>query len=174
MYRALRVAHRWAGLMGSIFLVLIALSGFFLSLKRRFEWIQPKTGRSEGGSDMATIEQLTQAALSAGVPQMRTAEDIARFEIHLDRGVVKALSERGYMEVQLDAFSAQVLSVGKRNDQFFESLHDLSLLHPLVRDWVLPVVAVLLFLLGVSGVIMFFTPMVRRWRHRRGTAQPRA
>lgn len=175
MYRSFRVLHRWAGLLGSLFLVLIAVTGFLLALKRRFVWIQPPTAQGTLANDFsnaAPLDAITGAALRLGLPELQGPEDIGRMELHSDRGIYKLISERGFHEVQVDAVTAKVLSVGRRNDQLIEAIHDLSFFSPWVRDWVLPIVALVLLGLGLTGIYLFFTPIYRRWVHHR-TKSPR-
>jgi hypothetical protein len=64
-----------------------------------------------------------------------------------------------------------VLSVSNRNDQFVENVHDLSFFGDPVHDWLLPLVAVGLFTLGVTGTYMFSVPVFRRAKYRRTAAR---
>jgi len=93
--------------------------------------------------------------------------DVDRLEYHAKKNVYKILAKTGYDEVQIDGTSGKVLSVGKRNDQMFEDIHDLSFFHPVLRETALPVIAVILFVLGTSGVTMYFVPIARRRRFQR-------
>jgi uncharacterized iron-regulated membrane protein len=169
MYRALRTLHKVSGLVGSAFLMVIAVTGFLLAIKGRVEAIRPATRQGGAVVSMAEVahpERVLAAAYGVGLAELRDVSDVRRFEYHVDKNVYKVLSARGYREVQVDGATGRVLSVGLRNDQRFEDLHDLSLVHPALRSTLLPVVAVLLFGLGASGVAMYFVPIVRRRRHR--------
>ncbi|MBL8065243.1 MAG: PepSY domain-containing protein [Chthonomonadaceae bacterium] len=170
MYRLLRATHKVAGLVGSLFLILIALTGFLLALKSKISGVRPPT--QEGGAlaslaDAVHPEQAGLAATSLGLVGLTQQAHIDRFEYHASDRIYKILSKENYHEVQVDAASGKVLSVGKRNDQFFEDIHDLSFFHPILRVTVAPVVAIILFVLGVSGVAMYFVPVFRRQKFRR-------
>jgi uncharacterized iron-regulated membrane protein len=170
MYKFLRSAHKIAGLVGSLFLVLIAMTGFVLALKAKSESIRPSTRRGTEVSSPAEIVHPSvayEAAFAVGLPELRSPDDVDRFELHAGRNVYKVLSNDGYHEVQVDAGTGKVLAVGRRNDQMMEDIHDMSFFHPALRETLLPVVGAILFLLGVSGVVMYFVPVVRRARHRR-------
>lgn len=170
MYRTLRTLHKLAGLVGSLFLVAISVTGFVLALKGPIPSIRPAT---RSGADIATLAdvvhpaQALEAAFGVGLGELRERDHLDRFEYHADKNVYKVLSKDAYHEVQVCGATGNVLAVGRRNDQMMEDIHDLSFLHPSLRETVLPAVAVLLFFLGTSGVVMYFVPVVRRMRHRR-------
>lgn len=170
MFRFLRSLHKVAGLAGSLFLILIALTGFVLALKSVLPGVRPPTrgGSHEGAfGQFLHPDQAVQAAIGAGLPGLQSLEDVDRLEIHAGKGIYKVLSKEGYHEVQVDGGSGKVLSISRRNDQLMEDIHDLSILHPVLRITLLPVVAAVLLLLGISGVVMYFTPVLRRARHKR-------
>lgn len=164
MYRSLRNLHKWIGLISCLFLILIAATGFLLALKREVVWIQPPTIKGSEGevSEYITMDDVAQAAFEVGIPELQSYSDIERMDLRPKDRTVKIRSNDGYHEVQIDAVTGEVLSVDVRRDQFFEDIHDLSIFSPTVRKYVLPVVALMLFFLGVSGTVMFFVPVVRR------------
>lgn len=173
MFRNLRTIHRWVGLAGSLCMLVLAVSGFFLALKSEFGWMRPPTreaGEVQSLESSIHPSQVLDAAFAVGLPQLAGLDDVDRFEYHHKGHLYKVLSKDGYHEVQVDAAEGTVLSVGKRNDQFTEDIHDLSILHPELRKFLLPVVAACLFTLGVTGIVMYFVPVVRRWRFRHRNA----
>lgn len=173
MFRNIRTIHRLVGLAGSVCIVLLACTGFFLALKAEFGWMRPSTRKFEGTPDIAASihpASALESAFAVGLPELASIKDVDRFEYHAKGHLYKVLSKDAYHEVQVDAGDGKVLSVGKRNDQFTEDLHDLSFFHPELRKYLLPVAAAALFTLGVTGVVMYFVPVVRRWKHRRSVA----
>jgi uncharacterized iron-regulated membrane protein len=169
MFRSSRVWHRWTGLAASLFLIVIAATGFFLATKSRFDWVRPatQTGGEVDLAGMISVEQAAEAALGAGVAQLQSTEDLDRFELHLEDRVYKIHSKEGYQEVQVDAATGEVLSIGRRNDQMLEDMHDFSYVSSALSDWGLPLVAIFLFGLGLTGLVMFFTPVIRRAKFKR-------
>lgn len=171
MYRWLRQAHKWVGVVACLFLMVISASGFFLAIKGNVGWMRPET--QEGGavgslSEVVGVGPALESAVGVGLAELQGAEDVDRFEYHVGKNVYKVLSARGYHEVQVCGATGKVLSVGRRNDQLTEDIHDLSFFQELAKEWGLPLVALGLFGLSCSGVVMFFTPVVRRWKFRRG------
>lgn len=167
MYRKMRVLHRWIGLVNAAFLMLMAITGFVLAIKKQNPSIQPETSKGtpiEAASQLALPSKIAEGAFSAGDPHIKSLDDVHRFELHVSKGIYKVTSKEGYREVQVDATTGEVLSQGQRNDIFFEQIHDMSFFGEGWHGYVLPAVAVSLFLLGFSGVIMFFVPIYRRWK----------
>ncbi len=174
MYHSLRALHRWAGLIGSLFLVLIAGTGFLLATKDTLGWVKPRT--QEGTAlahhdEIITVGRAVESAIALGIAEIQTIHDIERVDYRPDKNVFKVVSLRGYHEVQVDGSTGEVLNVAKRWDQLTEDVHDLRYFATWLRDWWLPVIAALLFTLGATGVTIFFVPVVRRVRHRRRRAQ---
>lgn len=170
MFRRLRAVHKWVGVCAAFFLSLISFTGFVLAIKGKSPAIRPETQKGQKlqrFTDAISLDVAAQAAIGVGLPELRTLADIDRFEYHLDKNVFKVLSAKAYHEVQVCGATGKVLSVGKRNDQMFEDIHDLSFFSDTLYEWWLPVIAVGLFVLAVSGLIMFGVPIVRRWKYER-------
>lgn len=153
-----------------MFLVVIAATGFLLATKDVFPWIRPseaKASNVEGLNEVISVEQAARAAFALGIPELQRREDIDRIDYRPKSNIFKVLSKRGYHEVQVDGATGRVVQRAFRLDQFTEDIHDLSIVGTAIRRYWLPLVAVLLFGLGVSGVCIFTVPLVRRARFRR-------
>ena len=175
MYRNLRVIHRWIGVFACVFLVLVSATGFLLSLKRSVPSIQPPSQRGAELSEFGQIlpvGTILEGVFALNLPQLRGVQDIDRVDYRPDKNVFKVLSADDYHEVQVCGTTGNVLSVAQRNDHLFEDLHDLRFFSDHLHTWVLPAVALSLFTLGLSGVVMFFVPVVRRWKFKHRPATP--
>lgn len=151
-------------------MILVSTTGLLLAWKKKADWLQPPTqmGASlDSPSQISSLDKIASAVFAKGIPELKSLDDIDRFELHTGKGVFKITSKTGYHEVQVHAVTAEVLSVSKRNDQMVEDIHDLSFFNEGFRETVLPVVALCLITLGISGIIMFFTPIYRRWQFNR-------
>lgn len=167
MYKTVRTWHRWIGLLASFFLIIISITGFLLATKGTFGWIRPP--EKDGAplttlSEVVSVNAAAEAAFAQGLPELKTHTDIDRIDYRPKGNVFKVVSKEGYHEVQVDGATGQVLQVARRNDQLAEDIHDLSFFADAAHDYGLPVIAVALFLLGLSGVCIFFVPVFRRWR----------
>lgn len=155
-------------------MILVSSTGLLLAWKKKADWLQPPTQKGaslESASQAASLDKIANAVFAKQIPDLKSLDDIDRFELHTGKGVFKITSKNGYHEVQVHAETAEVLSVAKRNDQMIEDIHDLSFFNESLRETLLPVVALCLIALGVSGIIMFFTPIYRRWQFNRTKGQ---
>lgn len=170
MYRFLRTLHRWIGLTGSLFLVLTAGTGFLLATKGSLAWVRPpnQEGASIAGlSEVVSVHDAAEAAFAKGLAKLQSMKDIDRIDYRPGDNIFKVVSKEGYHEVQVDGKTGEVLSVAFRTDQLTEDIHDLSYFSDAMHTWWLPVVSVLLFCLGVTGIVIFFVPIFRRMKFRR-------
>lgn len=171
MFRFSRSLHKWVGVISCLFMILVAGTGLLLAWKKKFDWIQPPTQKGaklESAGQVLPVAKIAESVFSAGIPELTSLEDVDRFELHAGKGIFKVTSKEGFHEVQVDASSGEVLSRAQRNDQLFENIHDLSFFNPALRETLLPLVALSLILLGSSGLVLFATPLYRRWQFNRG------
>lgn len=170
MYHKLRTLHRWIGLLSALVLLIIAVTGFLLATKGTFGWIRPpeKDGQPvDSLSEVVSVEQAAEAAFAAGIAELQSRDDIDRIDYRPDSNVFKIVSNEGYYEVQVDGKTGEVIQIARRVDQLSEDIHDLSFFGDAFHGYLLPLVACGLFLLSLSGIAMFFVPVVRRWRYRK-------
>jgi uncharacterized iron-regulated membrane protein len=170
MFRFSRKLHKWISVFACLFLVLISGTGLFLGLKSKLAWVRPPTMEGtavETEADIISIDAAMESAFTAGYAELAEPGDVDRMEYRPKDNLFKVTSKDGYREVQVDAGTGEVLSTGQRNDQLMEDLHDLSFFGDALHDWILPVVAVGLFVLGVTGIVMFWTPVFRRWKFKK-------
>ncbi|MDQ2986737.1 MAG: PepSY domain-containing protein [Armatimonadota bacterium] len=170
MFHRLRALHRWLGLTAALALILIASTGFLLATKDTFGWVKPKTHEGEAFeslSEVVTLDAAAQAAIALGIPELKSKDDIERIDYRPEKNVFKIVTHKGYHEVQVDGKTGAVLNVAKRIDQMAEDIHDFRYFSDKLHLLGSPTVAILLFGLGVTGVTLFFVPVVRRWRYKR-------
>ncbi len=151
-------------------MILVSVTGLLLAWKKKVDWLQPPSQKGaslQSASQVTSLDKIADSVFAEGIPELKSIDDIDRFELHTGKGIFKVTSKSGYHEVQVNAETAEVLSVSKRNDQMVEDIHDLSFFNDAFRENVLPFVALCLITLGVSGIIMFFTPIYRRWQFNR-------
>ena len=168
MYRTLRKVHKWIGVFACLFLMTMAATGFLLAIKKRAEWLQPAViagAQIDGPEQVIGMDKVFEAV--RGEPGFESFADINRIDYRPGDNVFKVRSDDKLHEVQVDGATGEVLKKAPRNDQLAENIHDMSFFSDAMHDWWLPVVAVGLFSLGLTGVIMFFTPYTRRWKYRR-------
>lgn len=170
MYHALRNLHKWIGLFACVFLMVLSVTGFFLSIKKRFEWIQPTAlagGDVSSAHDIVSMGLVFEAARIAGGEGFASFNDLNRVDYRPGDNVFKVRSANGLSEVQVDGATGKVLKTSHRRDQLIENVHDMSFFSGAMHDWFLPVIAVSLFLMSTTGVVMFLVPVFRRRKYRK-------
>lgn len=167
MYHKTRSLHRWIGLFASLFLAVISVTGFFLAMKDRFAFMRPpvqEAAKLERAQDILPVAQVLQVAFDAGHPELAEIGHVDRVDYRPKDNVFKVVSKDGYREVQVDGTQGKVVSDAFRNDQLMEDIHDMSFFADLMHGYLLPLVALFLCFLSISGIVIFLTPIVRRWR----------
>ena len=170
MFHFLRSTHRWVGIIAAVFLIVIAGTGFLLATKDTFGWVKPKTHSGADIVDLGeviTLDQAAQAAFALNIPEIRTHLDIERIDYRPEKNVFKVVSLKGYHEVQDDGKTGEVMNVAKRIDQIAEDIHDFRFFADAMHLYWLPFVALLLFALGCTGIVIYFVPVYRRWKFKR-------
>lgn len=172
-YRFLRTAHRWVGLVCSIALLVISITGILLATKSWLGAIRPP--EAEGAkishpSEIVAVEKVLTAAFAVGIAELQEIKHIDRVDYRPKRNIFKVVSKEGYHEVQVCGKTGKVLQVAKRVDQFTEKIHDLSIFGDNFRSFMLPVFGVGLFVLSLTGIVIFFNPIWRRWQFKRSKA----
>ena len=174
-YRFFWQAHKWVGLTVAAFLLLIAVTGFLLLLKKEFTWIQPPTQEgapAPGGSALAFVPLFDAWTRVRAVdhPDFQHADDIDRIDVRPGKRVYKFRSKHNHTEIQVDAVSGRVLGVDTRTSDWLETLHDGSWIGKPVHDYWMPLVAIGVAFLSLSGVWLWIRPFLRRRARRRKQA----
>lgn len=128
--------HRWVGLSIAILIVISSITGLLLAWKKQAAWLQPTEHNGvstnvESWANPSLIAAAANKALSDSLKlQAGELPQIDRLDFRPKRGIVKVIY-KGDWEVQVDATTAQMYSVAKRNVDWIERLHDGSI----VADW---------------------------------------
>lgn len=132
--RAAFYLHLWLGVIATVALIAISITGILLNHKRGLG-LQPDVPHEPTGAFAASVplERLAAAALAAA-PQSAKQDwksgdpvDVAlidRMDVRPRDGYVKVrLRDKASMEMTVDIASGKVLHVGRRGDVFLEKLH---------------------------------------------------
>ncbi len=165
--RRFRVFHRWMGLSLALLLLISAVTGVLLALKKDIDIIQPPTqkGITENLSDWKPLDEISLLATQAfhnAYPEQKENE-IDRLDVRPSKGIVKVLFEEGNWEVQIDGKSGEVKSIAKRYSDWIESLHDGSIISDGFKLVSMNFLGIGLLFLIVTGVWLWYGPRrVRR------------
>ena len=164
--------HKYTGITIAAVVVITAVTGFLLLLKKEFAWIQPPTQRGEAGplDQFITVERLWTVVAAENHPDFQKPEDIDRVDLRPGEHVYKVRSEHNHSEIQVCATTGRVLSVDTRTSDLIERIHDGSWIGKPFHDFVMPLIALALLFLVFSGFWLWLEPIVKRRRNKRKSA----
>ncbi len=177
-FRLLWEVHKWIGITAGIVLLVSATTGFFLLIKKKYDWIQPPSEAGTPGApeDRASFAQLYSSIFDhtceehpQGFPAFQAHEDIERFDVRPDKNIIKVRSHVDWMEVQLDFTTGEVLNhhYMPRNSDWIEQLHDGQLIAEWWYEWGMPVIAICFLLMVFTGYLIWLWPKYVKRRNRR-------
>ncbi len=160
--RTSRKLHRLLGTSLSILLLISAITGVLLALKKDVAVIQPPTtkGISNDLGTWMTLKQIDSIARVALYTQHPEQADnpVDRFDARPSKGIIKVLFKKGYWEVQVDGNNGTVLSIAKRHSDWIEALHDGSIISDLFKLISMNILGIGLFILTLSGLWLWYGP----------------
>lgn len=133
--RKFRIWHRYLGLAIGGLLLISAMTGILLALKKDINLIQPPTQKGVSKS-LETWKPLSEIAAIATTefhqkhPEQKE-NTVDKMDVRPSKGIVKVLFCKGYWEVQVDGTNGEVKSIERRHSDWIEALHDGSI----VSDW---------------------------------------
>ena len=164
--RDFRKFHRYTGLLLGVLLLISAVTGILLSLKKDVDLIQPPSikGVSKDLSTWKSVSELSDLATTAfyAAHPDQVENKIDRLDVRPSKGMVKVLFEEGNWEVQIDGTSGEVKSIAKRYSDWIESLHDGSIISDAFKLISMNVLGIGVLILIGSGVWLWYGPKVVR------------
>ncbi len=159
-----RLTHNWLSVFIALPILLILITGILLILKKDFEWIQPPSHKGETLAT-PTLPLMEILARVIAIPQAKNLEwhQFERIDFKPSKGIVKFVTPDDW-EIQIDPSTGEILSVKIRRSDFIESLHDGSYFGASTKYFLSLPTGIILFILSLSGLYMFFLPMVKKRR----------
>lgn len=164
--RIFRRIHKWISIPFVAFLLLIGITAILLAWKKELKLIPPtqKTAVELPGQ-WVNVEKILAIGASYMQDSLGKSPIIDRIDIRPDKGIAKIIFKEHFMEIQVDGYSGEILSVKKRNSDLIERIHDGSIL-----DFVFQsnaesskliystVTSLVLVILGISGFYLWYNP----------------
>ena len=164
MSKLARKTHKWFGIVLSLILCNISVTGLLLLEKKEYEWLQPSTRTGSEGTidELIDIQTVLEVAFAQGYESFQGLEFIDRVDFRPDERVFKVRSSKNYMEMQIDAVSGAVLSISARRSDLCENLHDVSFFGQIMHGKLMPIVAVGNLTLIATGFYLWLSPKLKR------------
>lgn len=160
-----RFTHKWMSVFLGLVLLVIVLSGVFLTFKKDLEYLQPASRKGEKGefSQFLPVQRVADAVLAMQLPEAKSLDDIDRLELRPSKRVWKvrlaATSEfSSPKEIQIDAISGKVLNQGLRGDQLWMDVHAFMVFGDVAKYVAMVLSGLTLFWLILTGYYLFFYP----------------
>lgn len=169
--------HKYVGIVLAIIVAMISVTGFLLLVKKDYAYLQPPTERGAAGEpeEFLSVSEILDRVYATGHPAFAGPDDIDRIDFRLGRRVHKVRSQHEYLEVQVDAVTGAILSPPTpRRSDLIEQIHDGSYFADWVHGWVMPLTAVGMLTLTVSGLWVWIAPILKRRRRRAAAARAAA
>lgn len=183
--RAAFYLHLWLGVLSTVALIAISITGILLNHKRGLG-LMPEVEHAPTGDFASAIalERMAYAALAAAPAAARgdwkegDAVDVGlidRMDVRPRNGFVKVrLRDKASTEMTVDINSGQVVHVGRRGDVFLEKLHSGEVFGGLPFVILSDIAAVALVLTLVTGYWLWLVPKLARASSARGDSASRA
>lgn len=131
--RIFRKLHRMTGILLVSFFLVISVTTLLLGWKKHSgDVIMPQTrqGISSNLEEWIPLNQLHLMAVDSMETHVPNYAPFVldRMDVRKDEGIIKFSFKNNYLEIQLDASSGQILSIGTRRADLFEAIHDGSIL----------------------------------------------
>lgn len=168
--RNFRKYHRFIGVAIAILVLISAVTGILLSLKKDVDLLQPPTqkGTSKTLDTWKPLSEIATIATTTFHNQYPDQKEnsIDKMDVRPSKGIVKVLFETGYWEVQVDGTSGEVKSIARRHSDWIESLHDGSIISDWFKLLSMNVLGIGLLILMGSGIWLWYGPRKVRKRRR--------
>jgi hypothetical protein len=173
--RAAYYIHLWLGVLGTVALVGISITGILLNHKRGLG-LMPDVPHEPTApfASAISLERMAYAALEAAPQESRGTWKsgdpvdvglIDRMDVRPRDGFVKVrLRDQASMEMTVDIATGKVIHVGRRGDVFLEKLHSGEIFGGQPFVLLSDIAAVALVLALVTGYWLWLAPKLRRTR----------
>ena len=161
--------HKALGLGLGLLVLVSSVTGVLLGWKKQSDWLQPPTQRGTAGAlsewrSLAVLEAAAVEAFRQNAPQGASPE-VDRMDVRPGKNTVKVRFAYEDYEAQVDGITGEVLSVGRRNADWIERIHDGSIVSEAFKLASMNVLGIGLVVMTASGAWLYFGP--RRLRARR-------
>jgi uncharacterized iron-regulated membrane protein len=162
--RQFRSLHKWIGISIVFFMLITSTTGLLLGWKKNFDTLQPPTliGESTQLTEWVSFDAVAESAYRAIDSVTHEKNLIDRFDVRMDKGIIKVLFTKGFWEVQVDATTGKALSVAKRHADWIEHVHDGSIIGDTFKLIYTNYIGWGLLTLAISGFFLWYGPRAIR------------
>jgi len=157
----IRRIHYWGTTIIIVPLIIVIFTGILLQFKKHSSWVQPKTMKGQGEKPTISFDYILEIAKNVQETEIKNWRDIDRVDVRPENGVIKIRAKNRW-ELQIDLQTGEILQVAYRRSDLIESIHDGSFFHGNVKLWFFFPMALILFILWLSGIYLFVFPFLKK------------
>tara|TARA_A100001011_G_scaffold385604_1_gene459900 strand:+ start:623 stop:1177 length:555 start_codon:yes stop_codon:yes gene_type:complete len=172
--KIVRKIHRTTGALLFVFFFIIAITGLLLGWKKNSSGlILPNSykGQSTNLEDWLPLHDLKNIAFKAMQDSIDTYIDLdlERIDARPQKGMIKFVFKNHYWGIQLDGSNGDILAITKRRSDFFENIHDGSILDiifktngEIIKLIYTSIMGLALLLFTITGFWLWYGPILIR------------
>lgn len=161
-----RKVHYWASAVVAVPLIIVAVTGCLLQLRKQIAWVQPPEQRGSVKTPQIELSHILESLKAHDSLAVDGWHHVNRLDVRPDKGIVKAWLKSNW-EAQIDLGTGKILQVAYRRSDWIESIHDGSIFGDGVKLGIFFPAAIGLVLLWFGGVWMFIYPLMNKRRVRK-------
>lgn len=161
-----RKVHYWVSIFIAVPLLVIAVTGVLLQIKKQWAWVQPTELKGSGKEPVISFDRILEASRSVPDAGVVSWSDIVRIDVRPSKGVLKVTTKTDW-EIQIDAKTGEVLQSAYRRSDWIEAIHDGSFFTDWAKYGLFLPSGIGLILLTLTGAYLFWQPIGVKWRRRK-------
>ena len=172
--RIVRKIHRTMGALLFIFFFIIAITGLLLGWKKNSNGIilpnsyQGTSTNLQYWLPLDTLQEIAFKTLKDSIDN-NIDLDLQRIDARPEKGMIKFVFDNHYWGVQLDGATGDILAITKRRSDFFENIHDGSILDiifgtngEIIKLIYTSIMGISLLIFTITGFWLWYGPKLMR------------
>lgn len=160
MLRLLRKWHRWVSIVIAIPFLITVVTGILLASRGFNPWVQ-SSYPPVASSLKISFDEILAAAKTVPEAQISDWKDVSQIDIRPSTGNIRVRS-KNMIEIQIEGGTGKVTGSSIRRVSWLVSLHEGAEFGPWIRYGIFFPSALCVFFLLLSGVAVFFQPLIAR------------
>ena len=161
-----RKVHYWVSIFVAGPLLIVAVTGVLLQIKKQWTWVQPTERKGSGNEPAVSFERILEACRSVPEAGVASWSDIVRIDVRPSKGILKATTKTDW-EIQIDSKTGEVLQSAYRRSDWIEAIHDGSFFTDWAKYGLFLPSGIGFILLTLTGAYLFWQPIGVKWRRRK-------
>lgn len=163
-----RKVHYWVSIFIALPLLVIAVTGVLLQIKKQWAWVQPTELKGSGKEPVVSFDRILEASRSVPEAGVTSWADITRIDVRPPKGILKVTTKTDW-EIQIDTKTGEVLQSAYRRSDWIEAIHDGSFFTDWAKYGLFLPSGIGLILLTLTGAYLFWQPIGVKWRRKKKT-----